>query len=304
MARSRIARLFPTLPPSASSASAGFSAMAAPHQRDADIVECRGDRRMRFVNRDPHRTHAWEIRKHRIGHPAGGGLDQTIAFTAECFAHAIDDLIVGDCVDDFVGARRGGKLDLEIEIELERLSDFRLMRHHAVIGVECQSADKDTIAHCAASMAAATRNACTVSFTSWTRTIAAPFSTARRCAERDPPIRSSGCEATTELMKRLREAPTSSGKPKRLNSASRAMQTMLCSGVLPNPMPGSSTMFSRAIPARDAISSEREKKAMTSATMSIAASAFSRLCITMTGTPRLATSGAMSGSRCKPQTSL
>ncbi len=38
--------------------------------------------------------------------------------------------------------------------------------------------------------------------------------------------------------------------------------------------------------------------------MSIAPSELSRLCMTMTGTPRLATSGAMSGSRCRPQTSL
>ena len=37
-------------------------------------------------------------------------------------------------------------------------------------------------------------------------------------------MRSSGADGVTELMKRLREAPTKSGSPKRLNSASRAMQ--------------------------------------------------------------------------------
>src|SRR5674476_904263 len=58
-------------------------------------------------------------------------------------------------------------------------------------------------------------------------------------------------------MKRLREAPTNSGNPKRLNAASRAMQAMLCSGVLPKPMPGSSTMFSRAMPARSLEIAER-----------------------------------------------
>ena len=38
--------------------------------------------------------------------------------------------------------------------------------------------------------------------------------------------------------------------------------------------------------------------------MSSAGSACSRLCMTITGTPRAATSGAMAGSRCRPQTSL
>ena len=43
-------------------------------------------------------------------------------------------------------------------------------------------------------------------------------------------------------MKRLREAPTSSGQPNARNSESRASAVMLCSGVLPKPMPGSSTI--------------------------------------------------------------
>ena len=99
-----------------------------------------------------------------------------------------------------------------------------------------------------ASIAAATRSACTVSATSCTRTIAAPLFTAARWLAIEPPSRWSGADGVTELMKRLREAPTKSGRPKRLNSASRAMQAMLCSGVLPKPMPGSSTM----LVARDA----------------------------------------------------
>ena len=52
------------------------------------------------------------------------------------------------------------------------------------------------------------------------------------------------------------------------------------------------------------MSSERAKKASMSAMMSIAGSASSRLCMTTTGTPRSATTRAMSGSRCRPQTSL
>ena len=68
----------------------------------------------------------------------------------------------------------------------------------------------------AASIAALTRSACTVSATSCARTIAAPFWTASRWAAIEPPMRSSGGDGVTELMKRLREAPTRSGRPKRL----------------------------------------------------------------------------------------
>ena len=100
----------------------------------------------------------------------------------------------------------------------------------------------------------------------------------------DPPSRRSGGAGDTLSMKRLRDAPTRSGRPNDFSSASREMAMMLCSGVLPKPMPGSSTMRSRAMPARSAISSEREKNAVMSAMMSIAGSAASRLCMMITGT--------------------
>ena len=90
----------------------------------------------------------------------------------------------------------------------------------------------------------------------------------------------------------------------RCNSANRAIIVMLCSGVLPKPIPGSSTMRSRAMPARAAMSSERAKKAFTSAMMSMRRIGASRLCMTITGTPCSATTRAMSGSRCRPHTSL
>ena len=86
--------------------------------------------------------------------------------------------------------------------------------------------------------------------------------------------------------------------------AAARCRSMLCSAVLPKPMPGSSTMRSRRMPALQAISSEREKNSVTSATISIAGSARSRLCMMTTGAPCSATTRAMSGSRCRPHTSL
>src|SRR6516164_4749978 len=250
------------------------------------------------------RVHARKRGEHRIDDTARCGFDQAEALAAERLGRAIDDLVVGNGVDHLVRAGCRGQIDFEVEIKRESLPHLGLVRHHAVIGMQYQSSYENSVTHRTASIAALTRSAWTVSATSCARTIAAPALTASRCAAIDPPMRSSGGEGVTELMKRLREAPTSSGKPNDLNSASRARQMMLCSGVLPKPMPGSSTILSRAMPARAAISSERVKKAITSATISTAGSAASRLCITITGTRRLATSGAMSGSFCRPQTSL
>src|ERR1700722_4445185 len=308
IAESKVARTSPTLPPSAMNPSAKVSAPAALWSRalddDADVVEGRGDRGMRLVHGDANAAHLRGGFQHRLGDGAGGGLDQAIAARAERFRRRLHHLVIGDGVLELVGVRGFGQIDIQYQIELEGLPDLGLVLHHAVIGVQRQPADEDGIAHRARLMAAATASACAVGATSWTRTMAAPFSTARRCAASEPPSRSMGSDGTMESMKRLREAPTRSGRPKPRQASSRAIQIRLCSGVLPKPMPGSSTIRSSAMPARAAMASERSKKAVTSATMSILGSAASRLCMTMTGTSCPATTCAISGSRCSPQTSL
>src|SRR4029077_19062122 len=288
-------------------ASAIFAVLAAlPHplDDDADVVEGRGNRGMRLVHGDANAAHLGIALQHRLGDGAGAPTREPIAARAERVGRGLHHLVVGDRVLEHVALRGLGQIHIEHEIELESLSDLGLVLHHAVIGVQRQPADKDRVAHRARLIAAATASACTVGATSWTRMMAAPFSTASRCAASEPPSRSAGSDGTTEWMKRLREAPTRSGRPNSRQASSLAMQVRLCSGVLPKPMPGSSTMRSRAMPARAAMSSERLKNAVTSATMSIDGSALSRLCMTMTGTRCSATTRAMSGSRCSPQTSL
>src|SRR5580693_507278 len=250
---------------------------------DADVVEGRGDRGVRLVHGDADVAHLGVMLQHRLGDRAGCRLDQPIAPRAERFRRRLHHLVVGNGVLEHVAARGLGQIDVEHQIELESLPDLGLVLHHAVIGVQRQPADEDRIAHRARLMAAATASACTVGATSWTRMMAAPFSTARRCAASEPPSRSAGSDGTIEWMKRLREAPTRSGRLKPRQASSRAMQARLCSGVLPKPMPGSSAMRSRSMPASQAISSEREKKSVTSLTISMSGSAASRLCMTMTG---------------------
>src|SRR5215467_2143166 len=297
----------PILPPSATSASAMvLSAMvlAVAYDGNPDAGKGRRDRRMRLVHGDPHPQDLREPVEDGFGHRAGRGLDQSIATGAKSPARDVDDLVVAHGMRELVGARRRGQIDVEHEVELEGLPDLGLVLHHAVIGMQRKPGDEDGIGHRALPMAAATRSACTVSATSWVRMIAAPPATASRWAAIDPPSRWSGGAGDTVSMKRLREAPTRSGSPNDLSSGRRAMAVRLCSGVLPKPMPGSSTMFCRAMPARAAMSSEREKNARMSATMSIAGSAASRLCMMITGTACWDTTRASSLSRCRPQTSL
>src|SRR6516165_9989642 len=276
--------------------------LAVADDGDPDAGKSRRDRGMRLVHGDPHPQDLREPLEDGFGDRAGRGLDQPTPTGAERLARDLDHLVIAHGVRELVGARSRGEVDVEHDVELEGLPDLGLVLHHAVIGVQRQPGDEHGIGHRALRMAASTRNACTVSATSWVRMIAAPLATASRCAAIDPPRRRSGGAGETLSMKRLREAPTMSGSPNDLSSPSRAIAVRLCSGVLPKPM--SSTMFSRAMPASAAISSERAKNAAISAMMSSAGSAASRLCMMMTGTPRSATTRASSWSRCRPQTSL
>ena len=120
-----MARLSPTLPPSASSASRHD--LPAAHQRDADVAEGGGDRRVRLVDRHLDALHAREGGKHRVGDAAGGGLDQPESLRGEGLRRAFDHLVVGDGVDHLVGARRRGEIDGQIEIDGEGLPDLGLV---------------------------------------------------------------------------------------------------------------------------------------------------------------------------------
>ena len=144
---------------------------------------------MRLVYGDPHSQDLREPLEDGFGDRAGGGLDQPIATGAKRPARDLDDLVVAHGMRELVRARRRGEVDVEHEVELEGLPDLGLVLHHAVIGMQCKPGDEDGIGHRALPMAAATRNACTVSATSWVRMIAAPPATARTWAAIDPPSR-------------------------------------------------------------------------------------------------------------------
>src|SRR5262245_31628400 len=273
-------------------------------QNHADILEDRGDRRMRLVHGDLDGADTREGRKDRVGHRARRALQELVIGILERRDGGCHHIGIGHCVRQVIAARGFRQIGEQLEIDHKALPDLGLVIHHAMAGVDDEALDEDGVGHCFSPMAAATRSACTVSATSWARMILAPFCAAITCAAIEPPRRCCGSEGVTLEMKRFREAPTSIGSPNARSSPSRASAVMLCSGVLPKPMPGSSTIFSRAMPALSAMSSELAKKPAMSAMMSTERSALSRLCMTTTRTLRSASSGAMRPTRCRPQTSL
>src|ERR1700734_987586 len=91
IARSKVARTSPTLPPSAMNASAKVSApatllvailvtlLARALDDDADIVEGGGDRGVRLVHGDANALHLGVMLQHRLGDRAGGGFHKPVA---------------------------------------------------------------------------------------------------------------------------------------------------------------------------------------------------------------------------------
>src|SRR3984957_16923768 len=114
IARSKVARTSPILPPSAMNASAKVSAPAALRSRalddDTDVVEGGGDRGMRLVHGDANAAHLGIVLKHRLGDGAGGSLDQPIAARAERFRRRLHHLVIGDGVLELVAARGFGQI--------------------------------------------------------------------------------------------------------------------------------------------------------------------------------------------------
>ena len=97
--------------------------LASAHYGDPDIGKSRRNRRMGFVDSDPHPRDPREPIENGGRNRAGRGLDQPIAAGAERLAGDLDDLIITDGVRELVGTRSAGQVGVEDEIETETLSD-------------------------------------------------------------------------------------------------------------------------------------------------------------------------------------
>src|SRR5438128_12098245 len=182
MAFRNVVRTSPTLPPSAISTSAMSGRLPLARQHDADILEDRGDRRMRLVHGDLDRIDARKRREYRVCDGAGGALQEFVIGVLERRRRGRNHTGIGHGVGQVIGMRGFRQVDGELEIDDETLADFGLVLHHAVAGMDDDAGDEDRIAsyHPCSLIAAATRSACTVSATSCARMIRAPFWAANR----------------------------------------------------------------------------------------------------------------------------
>src|ERR1700716_2097970 len=191
MAFWNVARTSPTLPPSAISTSAMKNIILSgrlpgARQHHTDIVEDRGDRRVRLVDGDLDYIDWRERHQDGTGDGAGRALQELVIGILEGCGRGRDHVGIGHGVGEAIGARGFRQVDGEFEIDHEALADFGLVFHHAMAGMDDDAADEDRIGHvcflACSLIAAATRSACTVSATSWVRMMRAPPSAAMRWA--------------------------------------------------------------------------------------------------------------------------
>jgi hypothetical protein len=114
---------------------------------------------MRLVHRNAYVTYLWAACEHGFGDGAGGAFHQPIAPAAECLNNGFDHEVVGNRILQLVGPRCVAEIEVELQIDLESLSDLGFVLHHAVIGVKRQTLEEDSVAHCARLIAAPTASA-------------------------------------------------------------------------------------------------------------------------------------------------
>src|SRR5262245_51721879 len=237
---------------------------SARSQLDTDDREPGADAwRARLRNPHAHRAHGKTLEE-RIGDGLGERLDQVEAPARRDLADAVRHLAIVDGVLDSI---RGARIaDVEADVVQELLAVTPLLLEHAVPAEDGETLELED--HLGT--AAATVSASTCSRTSWTRKITAPRSYASIAAARlagSGPVVASG-SPRIRPSDRLRERPTSTGRPSATISPSRPRSSKFCSTVLPNPKPGSRQIRSSGMPASTAKRRRSSRKEATSAATS------------------------------------
>src|SRR5262245_43648020 len=126
IARSSVVRTSPTLPPKAMRAS-GILALPGSRDRNADIRKGCGNRRMGLVNGHGHGGHLCETFEHGGCNRARGRLDEAITLRAKHLRGGFHHVIIAHRMGELVGVRSLRKVDVEREIEQERLANVGLV---------------------------------------------------------------------------------------------------------------------------------------------------------------------------------
>src|SRR5581483_11230176 len=122
----------------------------------------------------------------------------------------------------------------------------------------------------ALAIACATATTSAMAAASWTRTSRAPAATASATAAAVPKSRPPASRSPrTARMKLFRDGPTSTGYPSATHASRWRSKRRLSSACFPKPIPGSSTIASRATPAASAAAARSARNAVTSPTTSV-----------------------------------
>ena len=116
-------------------------------QDHADIVENRGDRRVRLVNGDLDGADARERRQYGVGDRAGGAFQELVIGILEGRRRGRDHVGIRHGIGEPIGARGFRQVGGQFEIDHETLADLGLMFHDAVAGMDDDAGDEDGIGH-------------------------------------------------------------------------------------------------------------------------------------------------------------
>ena len=81
-----------------------FRCLPRAGQDNADILEDRGNRRVRLVNPDLDRADARKRRQHRVGNRAGRAFQQFVVGVFECGGRGADHIGIGHRIGETIGA--------------------------------------------------------------------------------------------------------------------------------------------------------------------------------------------------------
>src|SRR4051794_18120332 len=204
----------PRLAPNPSSTST-----TRPLDRHADVFEHRVDGGGGFADLDHDALDQREGRQHSARDRFCRRLDQIEPLRGQRLGHDLGQRIVADGLRVVVAPARRAQVEMGHHVHDEALPEPLLLRQDAVAGEGLQTFEDDAVAHAALRMASSTLSAWTWAATSCARTMSAPWSAPWTWAAIVPGPRSSGGGGGSNRlpMKRLRDAPSRTGKPSALS---------------------------------------------------------------------------------------
>src|SRR5207342_1166826 len=188
-----------------------------------------------------------EVGQELGGDRLGQGLDEPEARRLDDAPAGFEDAPVVDGPTEVVVHPGRLEIELHLDVDVERLGLALLALEDAVTAQEHHVVEDDPIGH--RTIASIIRAARTLASTSWTRTTSTTAAMPRAVVARVASSRWSAGRSRTRPSVDFRLVPSSTGRPSRRSVPSSRRSSRLCSGVLPNPNPGSTMRSSHGTPS-------------------------------------------------------